>query len=180
MAFFKRGECMFDPTAFENMKVVLEGALYDLDLNGEIIIFDRNDFINMAKLSRKYEICFSLAEKTKNISAKLVLEAGLANLAAELLPGLPENQAGCLIYLQFYFEHPKKIINYEKIEKSLLDIWGTNRKMTHLVSFYPLQKEKKMHSEVKIEFDRLIHENQIDDLVEMIDSMITTLYRLQE
>jgi hypothetical protein len=172
---------MFDPTAFENMKVVLEGALYDLDLNGEIIIFDRNDFINLAKLSRKYEACFSLVERSKNISAKLVLEAGLDNLAAELLPGaVSENRSGCLIYLQFYFEHSQKIINYDKIEKALLDIWGSTRKMTYLASFYPLQKEKRMQSEVKIEFERLIQENQIDDLVEMIDSMITTLYRLQD
>lgn len=172
---------MFDPTAFENMKVVLEGALYDLDLNGEILIFDRNDFMNLAKLSRKYEVCFSLVDQSKNISAKLVLEAGLDNLAAELLPGgTSEKRSGCSIYLQFYFEHQKKIIDYEKIEKSLLDIWGTNRKITHLASFYPLQKDKRMHSEVKIEFDRLIQENQIDDLVEMIDSMITTLYRLHD
>ena len=51
---------MFDPTAFENIKVVLEGAVYDLDLNGEIIIIDRNDLINTAKLSRKYELSFQL------------------------------------------------------------------------------------------------------------------------
>jgi hypothetical protein len=41
---------MFDPTAFDNMKVVLEGALYDLDIMGEIIITDRNDLFNTAKM----------------------------------------------------------------------------------------------------------------------------------
>lgn len=36
---------MFDPTAFDNMKVVIEGAIYDLDLDGEISIIDRNDLL---------------------------------------------------------------------------------------------------------------------------------------
>ena len=29
---------MFDPTIYDNIKVVLEGAVYDLDLEGKIII----------------------------------------------------------------------------------------------------------------------------------------------
>ena len=28
---------MFDPTAFENMRVVMEGIFYDKDLSGDII-----------------------------------------------------------------------------------------------------------------------------------------------
>lgn len=171
---------MFDPTAFENMKVVLEGALYDLDLDEEIIITDRNDFINAAKLARKYEIHFKIKEGSSGVTAKLVLEAGLENLAAELLTSsLSEERSGCLIYLAFSFDHTRKIIDYEKIEKMMANIWG-ERKITHSVLFYPLQKEKRMHSEIMIEFDRLVHEEQLNDLASMIDVMITTLYRLQD
>lgn len=54
---------MFDPTAFDNMKVVIEGALYDLDICGEIVITDRNDSFNMAKMSRTFDISFRLPEK---------------------------------------------------------------------------------------------------------------------
>ena len=50
---------MFDPTAFENMKVVMEGIFYDKDLSGEIIILDRNDIMNIAKLSRTYDLSFN-------------------------------------------------------------------------------------------------------------------------
>ena len=47
---------MFDPTAFENIRVVLEGIFYDKDLEGSIMIIDRNDIMNTAKLSRTYEL----------------------------------------------------------------------------------------------------------------------------
>lgn len=49
---------MFDPTAFENLKIVIEGAVYDRDFSGEILVTDRNDIINLAKLERRFEISF--------------------------------------------------------------------------------------------------------------------------
>ena len=77
---------MFDPTAFENIKVVIEGEIYDRDLSGEILVTDRNDWINTAKLSRKYEITFSLPGKDDAfLSSTMTLETGLENLSAELL-----------------------------------------------------------------------------------------------
>jgi hypothetical protein len=172
---------MFDPTAFENIKVVLEGALYDLDLDGEIIITNRNDWINMAKLSRKFEIDFQLPEKNLvPVTARLELESNLDNLAAELLTcALSEKLAGCKLNLEFSFSHQHKIVDYRNIEKILIDIWGNNREMIQAVTFYPLQNEKMMRSVAIIKFDRLIYEDQIDDLIEMIDFIKNTLYRLQ-
>ena len=77
---------MFDPTAFENMKVVMEGIFYDKDLSGEIIIVDRNDFINTAKLSRSYDLSFQLPlAKKEKVTCKFTLSAELENLTAELL-----------------------------------------------------------------------------------------------
>jgi ASC-1-like (ASCH) protein len=169
---------MFDPTAFENMKVVLEGAVYDLDLTGDISIIDRNDYINTAKLSRKYELSFK-AENSSGVSAGIILEAELENLAAELLPvSRLEQQAGCWIRLLFSFEHQDNIIDYEKIQKVVSEIWGIGRKIKQTVNFYPLQKEK-MKSEVTIDFGRLVREDQIEDLTEMIDIMITTCEQIQ-
>ena len=40
---------MFDPTAYDNLKVILEGAVYDLDLSGELKIIERNDIVDLAK-----------------------------------------------------------------------------------------------------------------------------------
>ncbi|MDP4083524.1 MAG: hypothetical protein Q8934_02805 [Bacillota bacterium] len=168
---------MFDPTAFENMKVVLEGALYDLDITGDIIITDRNDWINTAKLSRKFDIYFQLPENP--VTAKLELDSSLENLAAELLPGYASDiLSGCYINLEFSFSHQQRIVDYKKVEKVLLDIWGENRKVIQSVTFYPLQKEKIMTSVASVKFDRIIYEDQMNDLVDMIDVMITTLEQL--
>lgn len=51
---------MFDPTAFENMKTVFEGAAYDLDLSGEAAIIGRNDIVDLAGMSRDYRITLTL------------------------------------------------------------------------------------------------------------------------
>ena len=169
---------MFDPTAFENMKVVLEGAVYDLDLLGDIIIIDRNDYINSAKLARKYELSFK-CDNTSNVTARIVLEAKLENLAAELLPvSFSEQKAGCSIRLFFSFKHSEKIIDYDKIQKVVSEIWGVDRKIKQSVLFYPLQKEK-LESMVTLDFGRLVREDQIEDLTEMIEFMITTCDRVQ-
>jgi hypothetical protein len=173
---------MFDPTAFENIKVVLEGALYDLDIDGEIIITDRNDWINTAKLSRRFEIDFQLSEnETFPVTAKIVLESGLENLAAELLPSsLSEKLSGCNMNLDFSFMHRLKIVDYRNIEKTLLEIWGDNRKIVQAATFYPIQNEKMMKSVASVNFDRLVYEDQINDLVDMIEFMITTLNCLKK
>ncbi len=94
---------MFDPTAFDNMKVVIEGAIYDLDLDGEINIIDRNDLINLAKMSRSFDVSFKLpGNKTRQVIAKIILKSNLENLAAELLPGsLSDKDSGSMVRLEF-------------------------------------------------------------------------------
>jgi hypothetical protein len=172
---------MFDPTAFDNMKVVLVGALYDLDIMGEIIITDRNDIINTAKMSRCFDIAFKLPESKGNpVLAKIEMESKLVNLAAELLPNsLPENLAGCHLFLQFILEHVEKTEDFQTIERIILDIWGTTRKISQSIHYNPLSPIKKITNVVTIEFERLISEDQMDDLVEMTDFMITTIKRLE-
>lgn len=172
---------MFDPTAFDNMKVVLEGALYDRDIFGEIVITDRNDLMNMAKMSRYFDVSFKLPESKGNaVSAKIMVESKLINLAAELLQGsLSESQSGCQIKLQFYLEGISMQENFQSIERILLDIWGETRKITLSIQYYPLDKAKKIKYVVTVDFDRLISEDQMDDLVEMTEFMITTIQHLQ-
>ncbi|CAH2715559.1 hypothetical protein BACCIP111895_02743 [Neobacillus rhizosphaerae] len=171
---------MFDPTAFDNMKVVIEGALYDRDLSGEIVITDRNDMLNIAKMSRLFNLCFRLPEnKGSVISAKIEIEALLNNLAAELLPGSVSNrQAGCYVSLHFFLEKTGTI-DFEALQAILSEIWGANRKVTQTVQSNPLEEEKKYTTIMTVEFDRIISEDQMDDLIEMIDFMIITVKQLQ-
>ncbi|NUJ69854.1 hypothetical protein HUS64_21435, partial [Pseudoalteromonas sp. 2102] len=52
---------MFDPTIFDNLKTVVEGAVYDLDVTDELVtVVDRSDIIDLAKFTRAYALSFQL------------------------------------------------------------------------------------------------------------------------
>lgn len=168
---------MFDPTAFDNMKVVLEGALYDLDLSGKIVVTDRNDLVNMAKMSRSFDVRFKLNSQTK-VTAKLQLESQLIHLAAELLPeNMAKERSGCLVKLEFFHEGISDESFLNDIQKLMLEIWGNTRKILQSIVMYPF--DSKVENRITVEFDRIVGEEQMDDLIEMIDFMMTTLDQLQ-
>ncbi len=173
---------MFDPTAFDNMKVVIEGALYDKDLSGDIVITDRNDIINLAKMSRLFNIFFSLSETAgSQVTAKIEMESKLVNLAAELLPGSPlDEHAGCIVRLQFFLKHADDDRVYQEIESILLDVWGDRRRISQTVEYNPLNKSSIIHNMITIDFARLISEEQMEDLVEMTALSAATLKKLQD
>lgn len=170
---------MFDPTAFDNMKVVIEGALYDLDLAGEIVITDRNDIVNMAKMSRSFDVHFQLSSTQQgSVTAKLEIRADFINLAAELMPNsLSQKQDGCTIKLQFFHYGITDEAQLNKIREIFIDIWGETRQISQSVTITP--SISLIHNCISIEFDRLINEDQMDDLVEMIDFMMKTNEQLQ-
>jgi len=164
---------MFDPTAFDNMKVVIEGALYDKDISGEIVIIDRNDLMNMAKMSRLFDVSFQLPNRS--CTAKFEMESKLSNLAAELLSNeVIEQHAGCFVRLEFMLEHEEKL-DYQTIKETLMDIWGAARKISLTVHKNPLEMNKTISTIITVKFDRLITEDQLDDLVEMTNFMKKTL-----
>ncbi|MEH7418211.1 hypothetical protein V7266_23360 [Neobacillus drentensis] len=167
---------MFDPTAFDNMKVVIEGALYDLDIKGDIIITDRNDLINLAKMSRSFDVAFHLPEG-KGL-AKIELKSTLINLAAELLPSIQtDHQAGCYVRLEFVLVSEKEL-NFHELKDILLEIWGNSRNISLTSYFNPLDTDQKISTSLTVEFGRLVTEDQMDDLVNMTGFVVTTLERI--
>lgn len=173
---------MFDPTAFENMKVVMEGGFYDRDLDGEIRIVDRNDILNSAKMSRRYDITFTdIAKGLAEIFCTFTMEAGLDNLAAELLPqGKSEKLAGCRINVKFKIKHPQDSKAFLQIREVLHHIWGSGRKVEQTVKYNPENMKALAETETVISFNRLIHEEQIDDLNEMITYMTASMKALRK
>jgi hypothetical protein len=169
---------MFDPTAFDNMKVVMEGALYDRDSKGDIIITDRNDLINLAKMSRRFDVSFQLPDGKSIANVKIY--STLLNLAAELFPSVQtEQQAGCFVRLEFYLEQNKEL-NYQDLKNIFLNIWGDSRDISLSIQYNPLEIDKNISTTITVDFGRLINEEQMDDLVEMADFMITTLQQLNK
>lgn len=172
---------MFDPTAFENIKVVIEGEIYDRDLSGEIVVIDRNDWINTAKLSRKYEITFCLpGNENSGISSTMTLRAELENLSAELMNRQDAKQlAGCIVVIHFSLMHRNESSLFDRIQIVLEDIWGTGRAIEQVAQIPPFGNTALVNNKVSISFNRLVYEDQIDDLAEMIDYMIQSLVKLK-
>jgi hypothetical protein len=167
---------MFDPTAYENMKVVVEGYLYDRDFEGKISIIERNDIINIAKLSREYSIHFQLKETDKECSAVMTIKAGIENFAAELLPvQIKPDHIGSFVELEFVVIHPHKEAYYTLIQTELERLWGEKRTIQQQVRLNPVSSSESIENRIIVHFNRLVLEEQIDDLTAICDHMITTL-----
>ncbi|MDQ7864216.1 hypothetical protein RCO48_33385 [Peribacillus frigoritolerans] len=54
------------------MKVVLEGAVYDRDFIGDILVINRDDIVNLSTMSRSYKIEMEL-KKTNRAHFRLAV-----------------------------------------------------------------------------------------------------------
>ncbi|MDF2790943.1 MAG: hypothetical protein K0S80_4045, partial [Neobacillus sp.] len=84
---------------------------------------------------------------------------------------------GCTIKLQFFHYGITDEAQLKKIRDIFIDIWGETRQISQSVTITP--SISLIHNCISIEFDRLINEDQMDDLVEMIDFMMKTNEQLQ-
>ncbi len=114
---------MFDPTAYDNLKVILEGLVYDYDLAGEIIVTKRNDLVNLADLSRTFQIHFSLTEDRKQIvDIKMELAANVRNFFPEWAP-VP-GEPGARLVLVYTIFHPLNDLLQRRTGKWLQQHFG--------------------------------------------------------
>lgn len=166
---------MFDPTAFENMKTVMEGALYDKDLEGEIAILDRNDIFNSSKFAREYSVSFAL-KKQKNALMTFRLFAGIRNFAGELLAITDlQEEVGCTIAVEMIVKHANDSSIYAELDKMLKNIWGEEREIKQEIRLNPYACDHMVENHLAISFNRLVTEDQLDDLIAMINYMEKTL-----
>jgi hypothetical protein len=167
---------MFDPTVFDNLKTVIEGAVYDLDLEGVIAVIERHDFIDLAHLSRMYEIAFQLrGQLGVDVSCKVELTMDLEQMAGELLQTLAA--PGCKLTIMFTMPLIREETVCPLVEEVLQKIWGSNRSISQT-----LRRDYKSGQgshEIKVQFGRLIDETHIDDLQEMLPYMLKSLHELK-
>lgn len=181
---------MFHPLVFDNIKVVLEGAVYDRDFEGAITITNRSDVMDMATFQRLFQIEFKLADQNENINAvraEMQLRTKLADIAAEQLEQPLTEHIGCTICIHFsllmknYADVPTEA---REITSILNDIWGqrpyiTQRVSTRLEEHRIDWPPKELHNHITLDFHRKIDEGNIDDLNELIDYTIRSLLKLQ-
>jgi hypothetical protein len=168
---------LFDPTIFDNLKVVIEGAVYDKDLDGLWKVIDRRDNIDLATMSRDYSICFQL-NKNSNCSCKWNLSSTITQLASELTGQENQSIQGCSTSVEFTVSFLEVKRQLEIVYETISNIWGDRELVSTLIDTYPKASHSKMI--VSVEFNRIIYEEDIDDLLTMLTYMERTLNELHQ
>lgn len=171
---------MFDPTIYENIKVVVEGAVYDLDLAGVILITNRIDRIELSTMSRYFALRFEEKEKVQvPFKAEIQLYAGLEDLSAEILE-LKEKNPGCLLQVCFYLTVQDIEEECRAIQKILEGIWQNRPRIHQILSFEYGDKNQQYQNKIILDFERKINEEHIEDVHTVIDLTLHSLKTLNQ
>ncbi len=174
----RRKTAIFDPTIYENMKVVLEGAVYDLDLAGDILVTNRVDRIELSTMSRYYAIRFR-DRHGGNVEAEIRLHAGLTDLAAEILQAGPEaGPPGCSLEIGFFTDIGDADADCPRIMEDLETIWEKRPRITQNVSFVYGEQPIRYRNHIVLDFSRKIDERQLDDIPVLVKLVLQSLRAL--
>lgn len=174
----KEGAQVFDPTIYDNIKVVLEGAVYDYDLEGRIIITRREDRIDLSSMSRTFAIEFARSAD-KPSRAEIYLHVHLSDLAAEILEN-PNAKPGCTLLIKFYASLNEPDRDCPKIAAGLSAIWAHRPHITQQLSYTYGQPETAYRNQITLSFGRKVDESQLDDFPELITHALESLIWLDE
>jgi len=166
---------MFDPTIFENLKVAIENQVYDLDnLDHKIKITNRVDRMDLSIMKRDFAIHFTLIDK-RDVTAEIVLEASLEELATEILEQTGKNP-GCTMYLRFY-KHVQNVTNQcKEIERVLNEIWEPDIPLTQTLSFvYGQDLSLNYLNIIEVAFDHKINEDHMGIISDFLEHILSTL-----
>ena len=172
---------MFDPTIFENLKVAFENRLYDLDnIEGSVTVTGRRDLLDLAVMSRELTLQFVLAggDTGKGTAeAELVLGAPLSELAAEILetPGAVPG-CGLLIRFRLWVSDPDR--DCAEIGQIVHDVWEPQLPPVQTLSYTYGEERARWLDTVEVRFNRMVNEEQMEDIPELLGYAVHTLERL--
>ncbi|WP_203363813.1 hypothetical protein [Bacillus sp. REN10] len=158
---------MFDPTAFDNIKFIVQAEVYDRDLAGLLHIHDRKDLVDLASMERESSIVFSLVEQTDRKVA-IIIRSTIQQLAGELMQ-LPSAEPGVLLEVVYSGE----AIHFTEHMMSELDrLWGEGR-------FIERRKiasdQQELVHEWRVDFQRTITEEMIEEMTDLVGFIVDTL-----
>lgn len=168
---------MFDPTIYENLKIILEGLVYDLDFDGHLTVTDRKDIVDLASMSRKYSIEVSVQGKKGPVKALIDLEAGLKDLADEIMER-ETSQTGCRFSVTYYVMVQDIEAECTKIGEGLRNIWGTRGEVTQKVSYIFGLPRGSYQNEAKVEVRDKLHVENNEQLEEYLERMMTAVEQI--
>lgn len=164
---------LFDPTIYDNLKVVLEGCVYDFDLEGHILVTNRIDRIELATMSRCYAIRFR-EQKAAAASAQIGLSASMADLAAELLARKGE-PPGCELDISFSTRVLDPETDCRIIEQELQHIWERRPVFEQELTFRYPQPTEGFDNRIVLRFGRKLDESNADDFPRLVDVTLRSL-----
>ncbi|MFY0545155.1 hypothetical protein [Brevibacillus sp. H7] len=179
---------MFHPIVFDNIKVVLEGAVYDRDFEGAVTVTGRSDVMDLATFHRQFQIEFGLADEINSrdaVKATIQLKTSLADIASEQLEQTITDHVGCTICIHFSLLIRDVKRETEAIIAIVNDIWGHRPHIAQLVKSRLDEHRltwppERYENQVTLDFHRKIDEGNIEDMRRLVDHCIQTLVQLQE
>ncbi|MGM0873901.1 MAG: hypothetical protein ACQEWV_03720 [Bacillota bacterium] len=162
---------MFDPTVFDNLKVIVEGYIYDLDLENEISVTNRSDNVDLATMSRKFTITFSEINK-RDPSVMIEIEMRQNQLAGELLQTI--KKPGCHINVILQEELQSQEYN-QLLFKKLKRSWGEEHTIKLFVTKEVTSSLNVFHHSYQVCFQTKFGEDDIDELLHIVDHSISLL-----
>ncbi|QQE73824.1 hypothetical protein KDJ56_18405 [Brevibacillus composti] len=179
---------MFHPLIFDNIKVVLEGAVYDRDFDGTILITGRTDSMDLATYHRLYQIDFRLAGEKRDeeeVYAQMQLCTSLPDIAGELLEKPLTDPIGCTICIHFFLTVAEVEQETEAIARLLNEIWGNRPYITQTIKARLKEYQHKwpperFENQITLDFHRKIDEGNIEDLRGLVEHTIASLEQLQQ
>jgi hypothetical protein len=178
---------VFHPLVFDNIKVVLEGAVYDRDFEEIITVTGRSDIVDLATFHRLFQIEYCLAGEANSddaVTVQMQLRTTLADIAGEQLEQPLTEHIGCTICIHFRLTIRDVQRETEEITAILNDIWGHRPHITqtvkacldeHRLSWPP----ERFDNQVTLDFHRKIDEGNMEDLHKLIDHCVASLVQLQ-
>lgn len=165
---------MYDPTIFENLKVAFENRVYDLDtIEREIRIINRTDQMDFAILARRFAIRFTLFD-LEEVTAEIILEASLRDLADELLE-VPGENPGCSLSLRFQKHVQQAAAQCPRIEDVLNDIWENDVLINQTLSFIYGDDEFGYLDNIEVKFRSNINEENMREIPDFLYSVLDAL-----
>jgi hypothetical protein len=170
---------VFDPTIYDNLKVVFEGALYDLDSSGRVHVSGREDIVDLATMSRAFRM--QVEKLDGRCKAQVELTSGLLDFAGELRRvRLAEEVPGCELRLSFHL--PESMAeDCEEIDSYLEAIWGEAADVVHerTARLLPEQADAGRYR-IELRFRQKIDEDNMEDVEPLLDHLVATLDHVEE
>ncbi|MFB6364580.1 hypothetical protein ACFCP7_11000 [Paenibacillus elgii] len=175
---------MFDPTIFDNLKVVLEGHLYDLDAEQTIRVIGREDFIDLASMKRIFSMRIRRDEGC--CQAEISMTSVLSDFAGERFRLVePGERPGAKLALRLdmplsHSEHAAEL------HRAMADRWAEEARIRHerLAEFVPDDgpgrsgggfSDENGAYRIHIEFIRKIDESHICDMESLLTHLVDSL-----